>query len=119
MTTLGSIDQGGYNRLKPLVKTRGGFDCPTLLQKVIFFSYTRSDFLMTGIQMLFLFIELDHTKQQNMYAQLELRSAQSDQSAQHIFGLIKDTEINRNRKDWSHWLVDTQASEIRCLFDDN
>ena len=31
MTTLGSIDQGGYNRLKPLVKTRGGFDRPTLL----------------------------------------------------------------------------------------
>ena len=28
--TLGSIDQGGYNRLKPLVKTRGGFDRPTL-----------------------------------------------------------------------------------------
>ena len=30
MTTLGSIDQGGYNQLKPLVKTGGGFDCPTL-----------------------------------------------------------------------------------------
>ena len=31
LTTLGSIDQGAFNRLKPLVKTRGGFDRPTLL----------------------------------------------------------------------------------------
>ena len=30
ITTLGSIDQSGYNRLKPLVKTGGGFDRPTL-----------------------------------------------------------------------------------------
>ena len=30
LTTLGSTDQGGYNQLKPLVKTRGGFDRPTL-----------------------------------------------------------------------------------------
>ena len=33
MTTLGSIDQGGYNRLKPLVKTGDGFDRPTLKVK--------------------------------------------------------------------------------------
>ena len=30
ITTLGSIDQAGYNRLKALVKTGSGFDCPTL-----------------------------------------------------------------------------------------
>ena len=32
---LGSIDQGGYNRLKPLVKTGGGFDRPTLLTNFV------------------------------------------------------------------------------------
>ena len=30
MTSLESIDLGGYNRLKPLVKTGGSFDRPTL-----------------------------------------------------------------------------------------
>ena len=36
MTTFGSIDQGGYNRLKPLVKTGGGFDRPTLSEIRLF-----------------------------------------------------------------------------------
>ena len=31
MTTLGSIDQAGYNWLKPPIKTGGGFDRPTLV----------------------------------------------------------------------------------------
>ena len=30
MTTFWHIDRGGFNRLKPLVKTVGGFDRPTL-----------------------------------------------------------------------------------------
>ena len=34
ITALQCIDQGGYNQLKPLVKTKGGFNRPTLSECV-------------------------------------------------------------------------------------
>ena len=35
VTTFWHIDRGGFNRLKPLVKTGGGFDHPTLYPTII------------------------------------------------------------------------------------
>ena len=55
LTTFWHIDRGGFNRLKPLVKTRGGFYRPTLMRRLIWY-FNRHTCRLVGRQLILQFL---------------------------------------------------------------